>query len=261
MKKKTTRHIEQHSVDFLLTGKAFCGHCGASMIGDSGTSNNGTRHYYYTCQAHKARKGCHKRAVRKDLLESKVISCVMDVVLAEENIRANIDLVLAQQEEELKSSPLASMESEYAEAKRQIDNVNNAIANGIWNSSTASKLKTLEDTAENLRVSIEMLRYSQAQLMDRDRIEFFFHQFTKGDPQDPRFRQYVISTFINAVYVFDDHLDIVTNNCAGNVRLPLELLPDDPPDPPDDFCSDKLSSSVPDVYHPNIRNTIYRIAI
>ena len=46
MKKKSGRHIEQHAIDYLLTGKAFCGHCNAAMIGDSGTSKDGTRHYY-----------------------------------------------------------------------------------------------------------------------------------------------------------------------------------------------------------------------
>ena len=45
MKGKTARHVEQGAVDYLLTGKAFCGLCGAAMIGDSGTSKNGTRHY------------------------------------------------------------------------------------------------------------------------------------------------------------------------------------------------------------------------
>ena len=44
MKGKTSRHVEQGAVDYLLTGKAFCGECGAAMIGDSGTSKDGTRH-------------------------------------------------------------------------------------------------------------------------------------------------------------------------------------------------------------------------
>ena len=40
MRTKTARHVEQGAVDFLLTGRAFCGHCGAAMIGDSGTSKS-----------------------------------------------------------------------------------------------------------------------------------------------------------------------------------------------------------------------------
>ena len=256
MKKKTARHVEQGAVDYLLTGKAFCGHCGAAMIGDSGTSKDGTRHYYYTCQARKARKGCAKKSVTKDYLESTVISFVLDHVLSEDHIESLADAVMALQEEEMKSSPLAAMEAEYAETKKKIDNINDAIAAGIWNSSTSARLKVLEDAAETLRVSVETLRYSKSQLLSRDRVLFFLRRFTKGNRNDPLLRRSIIETFINAVYVFDDHLDLVINNCEGNQRFPLESLPD-----PGPSCSDILASGVPVVTHPNTQVTIFRIAV
>ena len=251
MKGKTARHVEQGAVDYLLTGKAFCGLCGAAMIGDSGTSKNGTRHYYYTCQAHKARKGCSKKSVSKDYLESAVVDFVLDHVLSDEQIEKTADAVMKVQAEELSHSPLASMEAEWKEILTQIDNINNAIAHGVWNSSTSAHLKELEDQAEDLRVSVETLRYSQAQLLDRDRVLFFLHRFTKGDRNDPLLRRHIIETFVNAVYVFDDHLDLVTNNCEGNQRYPLADLP----------CSDNVSSGVLFVTHPNTRVTVYRIAV
>ena len=261
MKKKTARHVEQGAVDYLLTGKAFCGHCGAAMIGDSGTSKDGTRHYYYTCQGRKARKGCTKKSLQKDRLESAVIDFVLDYVLSEEHIHENADYIMSLQAEELKRSPLTAMEAEYAAVKKKIDNINDAIAEGIWNSSTSARLKALEDEADTLRVTVETLRYSQAQLMDHDRVVFFLHRFTKGNRKDPLFCRHVIETFINAVYVFDDHLIIVTNNREGNQRFPLEDLPDEfPPDPAPE-CSDIVSSGVPTVLHPNTQVTIYRIAI
>ena len=261
MKKKTARHVEQGAVDYLLTGKAFCGHCGSAMIGDSGTSKDGTRHYYYSCQARKARKGCSKKSLQKDYLESRVIDFVLDYVLSDEHIEENADVIMALQAEEMKRSPLSAMEAEYNETLKKIQNINNAIAAGIWNSSTASMLKQLEDQAEDLRTSVEMLRYSQSQLLDRDRVIFFLHRFTKGDRNDPLFRRHVIETFINAVYVFDDHLDIVTNNKEGNQRFPLEALPADPDPDSGPDCSDIVSSGVPNVLHPNTGITIYRIAI
>ena len=257
MKGKTARHIEQGAVDYLLTGKAFCGLCGAAMIGDSGTSRTGVRHHYYTCQAHKARKGCQMRSVQKDFLEEKVVSLVLDYVLSDAQIEKTVDAVVALQEEELKSSPLAAMEAEYAEVKKKIANINNAIAAGIWNSSTSAMLTELESSAETLRVSVETLRYSQSQLIDRDRVLFFLRRFTKGDRSDPLLRRHIIDTFVNAVYVFDDHLDLVTNNCEGNQRFPLSDLPDFDPSP----GSDIVDSSVPAVTHPNPQVTIFRIAV
>ena len=261
MKGKTARHVEQGAVDYLLTGKAYCGHCGAAMIGDSGTSKDGTRHYYYTCQARKARKGCRKKSVTKNYLESRVIDFVLDFVLSDEQIEKTAAVILALQAEELRSSPLAAMEAEYTETQKKIRNINNAIAAGVWNSSTSSMLKELEDAADDLRASIETLRFSQSQLMDHDRVIFFLHRFTKGDRNDPLLRRHLIETFVNAVYVFDDHLDIVTNNCEGNQRFPLADLPDFPDPDSGPECSYKCSDGVPTVLHPNTRITIFRIAV
>ena len=252
MKQKTGRHVEQNAVDYLLTGKAFCGHCGAAMIGDSGTSKTGARHFYYTCQSRKARKGCTKKSLQKDCLEGAAVDYVLDYVLSDSQIEKTADAVMALQAEELKSSPLAAMEAERAEVLRQIENINNAIAAGVWSSSTVQKLKELEANAENLRISCDTLRFSQAQLMDRDRVIFLLKQFTKGDRADPLLRRHVIETFINAVYVFDDHLKLVINNCEGNQRFPLEAIPE---------SSDNDTSGVPTVIHPNFRISIYHIAI
>lgn len=252
MKGKTARHIEQGSIDYLLTGKAYCGLCGAAMIGDSGTSKNGIRHYYYTCQSRKARKGCTKKVIRKDDLENAVISFVLDHVLSDEQIERTADAVMALQEEELRHSPLAAMEAERKEILTQIDNINNAIAAGIWSTSTVTKLRELEASADTLRISIDTLRFSQSQLIDRDRVLFFLRRFTKGNRNDPLLRRHIIDTFINAVYVYDDHMKLVINNVEGNSQYPLESLPE---------CSDKFDSGVLFVTHPNTRITIYRIAV
>lgn len=253
MKTKTARHVKQGVTDYLLTGKAFCGLCGCSMVGDSGTSKLGNRYYYYSCLHRKRDHACTKKSVSKDLLEDTVVSFVLDHVLSDAEIGKIADAVMALQAEELKRSPLAAMEAEHREVTKKIDNINNAIAAGIWNSSTSVMLKGLEDEAETLRVSIETLRYSQAQLVDRDRVLFFLHRFTAGDRNDPLLRRSVIETFINSVYVYDDHLKIIINNVEGNERIPFSDLPPE--------CSEDNNSGLPTVSHPNTRITIYRIAM
>ena len=253
MKKKTARHVEQGVVDYFLTGKAFCGLCGSAMVGDSGTSKTGVRHHYYSCYHRKHDKSCTKKSVPKDYLEDAVVSFVLDHVLSDAEIDKIADAVLALQAEELKNSPLSALEAEYREVTKKIDNINNAIAAGIWNSSTSVKLKELEDLSENLRLSIETMKYSQSQLVDRDRVLFFLHRFTQGERDDPLLRRSIIETFINSVYVYDDHLRIVINNIEGNERIPLTDLPPE--------CSDSDISGLPEVLRPNSRITIYRFAI
>lgn len=260
MKEKTSRHCEQGQVDFLLTGKAFCGHCGAAMIGDSGTSKTGATHYYYTCQGKKSRKGCNKKSLRKEELEDKVLSFLVSECLTGPVREKIADAIIASQKEEEKHSPLSTMEKELSETQKKIDNVNNAIESGIWNNSTAIRLKSLEDTAADLRLSIEQLRFTQSQLLTRDRVLFFLEKMARYDLTDPARRKQLINTFINAVYVFDGYAHIVINCVEGNVRVPLSDLEalDLPPVP---MGSDNDTAGAPFVTHPNFRVVIYTIAV
>lgn len=253
MRKNKSHPGEYGSIDFLLSGKLFCGLCGSIMYGDSGTSKNGNKKYYYVCSRRRKQKTCTKKMVKKEWIENLVVDFVLDYVLSDEQIEKTADAVMKLQAEEATVSPLGAMEAEYAEIKKQIDNINNAIAAGIWNASTSQKLKTLEDSAETLRFSIDSLKYSQEQLLDHDRVIFFLRQFTKGDRNDPLLRRHIIETFINAVYLYDDHVDIVTNNVENNDRFKLDAVPDE--------CSDDNMLGVPIVLHPNTLVTIYRFAV
>ena len=255
MRKKTARHYETGAVEYLLTGKAFCGHCGAAMVGDCGTSKTGARHYYYTCQAHKARKGCDKHSVPKQYLEDLIINFIMDNVLTEAEMERMADTLMAQQKKRMADSPLPALEAELKETTDQIDAINDAIAHRIWSSSTAVKLKSLEERADDLREHIGALQYSEAQLLDRGRVLFFLRRFANGDRNDPLHREFIIRSFVNAVYVFDDHLKLVVNEVEGNARIPLEALP------PDDKSSDSDPDALPFRLYPNSAISVFRIEL
>lgn len=224
MKQKTTRRYEKNPVDFLLSGKVFCGYCGASMVGDSGTSKTGALHYYYTCQGKKSRKGCHKKSIRKDYLEDTVLHFIVTQCLTGTEQEKIADAIITAQRDQEKSSPLASMEKEYAETQKKIDNVNNAIEAGVFNSSTAIRLKFLEDTAADLLRSIEHYRFSQSQLLTRDRILFFLDKMAHYDMSDPHRRRQLIDTFLNTVFVYDGYARIVINCIDGNTQISLSDL-------------------------------------
>ena len=66
-------------------------------------------------------------------------------------------------------------------------------------------------------------------------------------------RRHIVETFVNAVYLYDDHVDIITNNVENNERFKLDAIPDE--------CSDVDMLGVPIVIHPNTLITIYRIAV
>lgn len=255
MKNKTARHVEQRTVDFLLTGKAFCGHCGRSMIGDSGTSRSGTTHYYYTCQGHKSRTGCAKKNVRKDALEDLVIDFIMNNCFTPDELNHMIDIVMDEMRERKKKSPLQSEKAALAEVTKKIANINQAIAAGVYSKSTVEMLETLEEDAEDLRKDIAFLEYTETQLLDRDRVEFFLNKFIDLNRNDPDDRRKLIHYFLNSVYVYDDHLKIFVNFTESSTIVPFDSLPDDPPG------SDNITSGVLYRTHPNTTVIFYRIRV
>ena len=263
MRQKTTRHVETSPADFLLTGKCFCGYCGEGMVGDSGTSKNGVTHYYYTCHGRKARKGCKKKSVKKEYLEDLIIHHIVTVCFSDPERNRIADAVMEAQRQEDASSPLAAMEAEYKDVKKKIDNINDAIESGIWNSSTSVRLKALEDTAEELRKSIETARFYKSQHVTREDVLQFLDEMSALDPEDPAMRKTLIHAFVNAVYLFDDHLRLVINCSDGNARIPLEDLPEKDLNelPPLGSCSDNDTNRPPDTPQSNTRLVSYRIPV
>ena len=245
MKQKTGRHYEKNPVDYILTGKAFCGHCGKPLVGDSGTSRAGVTHYYYTCQSKKRRAGCDKKSVKKDLLENTVINFLLDNVLKGDMVDSLADTIIRYQQQRTDSSPLRAMESELKETERKISNTNRAIAEGVFTSSTVVMLHDLENTAARLRLSIESRKYAEGQLLDRDFVKYWLEKFSDLDRTDPHDRRLLVNTFLNSVYVFDDYLRVQINTSDGIAVVPLESLPKSPPGS-DSICDVLLPAT-----HPN----------
>jgi len=81
-------------VVYYLTGKAFCGICGARLVGDAGTSRNGTRHDYYSCSKRKKSRSCKKAAEGKGFLEWYVVEQTVEYVLNPARIEYIADLII-----------------------------------------------------------------------------------------------------------------------------------------------------------------------
>jgi site-specific DNA recombinase len=56
---------EQDALRYWLTGKLYCGECGGSMQGMSGTSKTGKK-YYYACKEQRAKR-CARKPVCKEV--------------------------------------------------------------------------------------------------------------------------------------------------------------------------------------------------
>ena len=137
-KKAPARHKAED--DYLLTTKLFCGYCGAYLCGESGTSHTGNVHHYYKCvSVKKKRTECHKKSVRKEWIEDLVVSETMRMVMDDKAIEAIVSMLMDLQDRENVNLPL--YEQQLREADTAIQNLLNAIQQGILTKSTKSRLE------------------------------------------------------------------------------------------------------------------------
>jgi site-specific DNA recombinase len=79
---------------------------------------------------------------------------------------------------------------------------------------TKERLEVLEENQKDLEMEI-LQEELFAPYVPEDKIRFWLYKFRGGDLQDPEHRQRLIDSFINAIYLFDDHFVITFNYKEG----------------------------------------------
>ena len=202
--------------DYLLTTKLFCGHCGALMFGESGTSRTGDVHRYYKCAAAKKRKTCTKKTVRKQWLEDLVVNETMKLIRDNTVIDSLVAAVMELQNRESTSLPL--YEKQLRETETGIQNMLNAIQAGILTSSTKERLEVLEAQKKDLEAKIAEEKLAKP-VMKEEFVRFWLLHFRKLDLSQKEQRQTLIDTFINAIYLYDDKVLITFNYKEGTETI------------------------------------------
>jgi hypothetical protein len=212
--KKAPARYKAVDENYLLTTKLFCGKCGAFMVGESGTSRTMKIHRYYKCHNTKKKKTCNKKNVKKDWIENIVINETMDMIMDDAVVEYMADMVMELQKKENTNMPL--FRQQLSETEKGIQNMLNAIQQGVLTSSTKQRLDELEETKSNLEVSI-LQEQMQKPLLTREQVTFWVHRFRKTDVKNQEQRQRSVDSFVNSVYLFDDRI-IITFNYKDSSR-------------------------------------------
>ena len=207
--------------DYLLTTKLFCGMCGAMMFGECGTSRNKNVHHYYKCANAKRTKTCKKKTVRKEWLEDLVVNETMKMIRDDDCIRSIVDAVMILQEQENTVLPL--LEKQMKDIERGIENLLNAIQEGILTSSTKGRLEKLEAQQKELEIRIAEEKLAKPKV-SADFVKFWLTNFRKLDPNVKSHRETLINTFVNAVYLYDEKVLITFNYKDGTKTVTFDEI-------------------------------------
>ena len=190
-------------VQYLLSGKLFCGHCGASMNGESGANHAGDVYHYYACAKRKKNHTCDKKPLRKDFIERIVVEDVMKF-LTPEWIDKLADMAIKQNREDLENDAvIPAAQAEIKDLDRRIKNLFKLVEQGAESGSLAERLTELEKqkkAAEQRLADAE----SEYLVLEKEHIVFWLSRFCNGDIEDEEFRRQIIDLLVNSVTVWDE---------------------------------------------------------
>ena len=199
-----------------------CGYCGAYLCGESGTSHTVNTHRYYKCvSVKKKRQECHKKSVRKEWIEDLVVNETMKMVMDDKAIEAIVSMLMDLQDRENVNLPL--YEQQLREADIAIQNLLNAIQQGILTKSTKGRLEELEAAKEELETRIACEKLAKPKI-SAEFMTFWLHRFRKLNVRQKAHRKMLIDTFINAIFIYDDKMVITFNHKEGTDTITFDDL-------------------------------------
>jgi DNA invertase Pin-like site-specific DNA recombinase len=200
--------------EYLLTTKLLCGDCGTFMVGESGTGKLLKTYHYYKCLSAKRKRGCTKKAVKKDWTEQLVVRETVDYVLNDEQIQRIAKMIMELQQREDTAIPL--LRNQLAETEKGLQNIADAIQAGLLTPTTKQRLEELEAQKSELKIKILQAELEKS-ILTEEQIIFWISRFKGGDVNDKAFQRSIIDIFVNAIYLYDDRI-VFTFNCKSDAR-------------------------------------------
>ena len=201
---------------FLLSRLMVCGLCGETFVIDSGTTREGEVHYYYKCSGRKHKhNGCPNKPFRKDDLEELVINQIVEALSAPHIMDTLVANLLAFQEVSIAQHlELQKLERQYRQNEMVIQNIMEAIENGIFSKTTQKRLTALEQEQEELEIKILAEKNKMQVALTEKEIRLFYRKALKENPK------LLLKHLVEKIVLYNDEIVIY-------FKTPLEKGPDD----------------------------------
>lgn len=227
--KKRAPNTGTGKVDYLLTGKAYCGHCGTSFVGVSGTGRLGEKHYYYACAKRYKDKACNKKNELKEKLETMIVENVRRYILFKENAERVVKLILKEYDRRINTATIKELESKINALDKQLDGIVKLMIANADNLSIIEKLKTEADQftkqKEHTEAELAKIRLAFQIPHTKDDLLNYLKLFASGDLESIEYRRRVIDRLISKIYVYDDKI-LIYFNILNDRHISFDNLPD-----------------------------------
>lgn len=191
-------------VPYLLSGKIFCGHCGAPMVGECGRGKGGKTYNYYSCANRKKTRLCDKKPVPKDWLEDVVAQDALDV-LTDEIIEFVAEVAAQQSEEDIqKNTQIPVIRKKISEIEIKIRNLTKALeCASVAPDAIVERLAELEAQKKGLSTQLSDEERGVIPLTKESVVVYLKAVREKAVPLETQ-KAMLIEMLVNSVTVYDD---------------------------------------------------------
>ena len=214
-------------VQFLLSGKLFCGSCGSPMAGSAGTGRHGERHYYYACSARRRKlNDCKKQNEKKDFLEWFVCEQTVLYILDPERLDYIAGEVSDLYNAEINDDRLHELERTVQRLKEEMNSLVDKLIVVPKEAAPAigERMKQVELQRIDAETDLSKLRLQTRVKITKKEVSAWLQTFSGGDLFDPGFRIRLIDTFVNSVYLYDDKIVIFYNLKGGKQVSAIDMI-------------------------------------
>jgi len=217
-------------VDYLLTGKLYCGECGSPMVGYSSTGRHSKTYRYYICSAKHRHVGkCVKSPVPKDAIEGAVIEesrKLFDDPKLMDELYTNVEAELKR----MFSNQLETKKNYEAELKSLMKRKDNVISGLEINPSIAKdiepKLKELNSQIESVkeRIAVISAEVKPADI-DKDSVRYMIDTIVLGKGKQWKKEEVdrnIVSILVQKAVIYEDNRIVIYFN-LDNENAPSTL--------------------------------------
>ena len=151
------------------------------------------------------------KGINKEYLENLVIEQLVEDIFKPEAMENLIEKLLYYSQIQLKSvdEDVKSLKIELNQINGKINNIVEAISNGMFHESMKNKLDVLEVQKSNIESNISQIkRRSQSITYSKQEMYDFFMKDADIKERSPEDQQKIIQAYVKKIDIFDDSIDI-----------------------------------------------------
>ncbi len=235
-------------VDYLLSGKLFCGYCGAPMTGECGYNRNGKNYNYYSCHNKKKYHSCKKKNERKDFIEWYICEQILSMIGDIDRKDEIADEIIEAYKKAFGATGVDDIEKRLKTVQSKIDNVTEIIAE-TGSRALLSKLENLELQKDEIEAELEQARITARHIPTHEYMVDWLTRFQTLDICEESLQYHIINIFVNRIYLWDDKMTVIFNLKNTSETVTFEEIRDFEKSYDDfDECSDLNGGGEPNQF-------------